>query len=229
MMQFGLSIALSAVLVLSLALLLSFGSLGYKRQNKRNFSFLCEFPFEFVEGNDPFSKASSFFVISLAASSALCCTCCLWNSALLVYLPLGIALVLLGVFRAVGLVLLFRVPAYHFKFHSLLTVLYFCFSAFLSCLQAIFFLNMRSSDDPVPTIVLVVLEFVIALALCLLAINPKIASWTELESTGTADGGVEIHRPKPFVLAASEWTAIALELASSLIFLFGIAYFVLSL
>lgn len=228
MMQLGLSITLSCVLALSLALVLVLGGMGYRRQNKRGFSFLCEFPFELVEGGDSFSKASSFFAIVLSASSALCCTCSLWNASFLPYLALSILLAVFGLLRAVGMVLLYRIPAYQFKFHSLLTVLYFCFSALIACLEAIVFLNMRTVEL-IPSVAFMALEFLFGVLLCLLAINPKLAHWTELESSGTKDGGVEIHRPKPFVLAASEWAAMLLDVCSSLVFLLGIAYFVLKL
>ncbi len=220
-MNTAFSISTISLIVLSVALILVCGCLGYKKNNKQSFSFLSYFPFEINEGNDACSRVSSFAVFLLASSLALASTGMLWNADFRPYLSVGIFMAIFGVLKAVSLVFLFRVPAYHFKFHCGVSVVYFCLVALTSAFAGIFFMNMSKAFEG-GALALMILEFLFALVLVGLAVNPKLSKWTELERVGNEDGSVEIRRPKPFVLAFSEWCALALDLLSALTFVIGV-------
>lgn len=220
-MNMAFSISTLALMAFSAILLTLCGCLGFRKNNKRNFSFLSYFPFEINEGNDACSRVSSFAVFLFAFSLALASTGMLWNADFRPYLSVGIFMAIFGVLKAVSLVFLFRVPAYHFKFHCGVSVVYFCLVALTSAFAGIFFMNMSKAFEG-GALALMILEFFFAIVLVGLVINPKLSKWTELESVGNEDGSVEVRRPKPFVLAFSEWCALCIDLLSVLTFVIGI-------
>ncbi len=223
-MSTAFAITLAALLLCSLLSMLLFGVFGFRKENKRGYSFLSDFPFELNEGRHPLSRVSAWSVFFLAAFLALSSSTLLWNRDFAPYLPFAIVLAVLGALKAVSFVLLYRVPAYRFKFHILIDVFYFCFAALSCAFMGIFFLNMRAANSPL-ALGLMGVEVFLAVCLCLLALNPKLANWTQMSSTASEDGSVHLSRPKPFVLAFSEWIAIFLDCLSSSLFLLGVLFF----
>lgn len=220
-MSMGFSIFALGLIALSLGAIIGFGLIGYKGNNKKAFSFLSYFPFELNEGHDLWSRLSSYSVFLLAGALALASTGMLWNENFRPFLSVAIFMAIFGILKAVALIFVFRVPAYHFKFHCVVSVAYFSLVALTSCFAGIFFLNMSKVFES-GAIAMMVIEFVCAFLLACIAINPKLSKWTELESVGNEDGSVEIRRPRPFVLALSEWCAIFVDLLATLTFVVGI-------
>lgn len=220
-------IAFSSLLVICFATLIVSGCIGHKKSAKRGYSFLSEFPFELNEGHDLASQVSRIAVYASAASLALSSSSLLWDSDFYPYLTFALIIAILGLLKAVGFVFLFKIPAYNCKPHILVSVLYFAFNAILCAFEGIFFLNLRSASEAT-ALVLMGCEFALALLLCLLSVNPKLSSWTKMETIGNADGTIDVVRPKPFVLAFSEWLAIFADFLGTLLFVIGIALFELN-
>ncbi len=220
-------ISFSSLLALSFASLLIFGLIGHKKSANRSYSFLSEFPFELNEGQEIFSHASRISVFACALSLALCCTSLLWDSDFHPYLTFAIVIAIIGVAKAACFVFLFKIPAYNCKPHILASVLYFALSAILCAFEGIFFLNLRAVDE-ITSLVLMGLEWALAIVLCLLSLNPKLSSWTKMKSVANEDGSIEVVRPKPFVLAFSEWLAILSDALGTIVFVIGIALFELN-
>ena len=217
-------ISFSSLLIASFVCLLSFGLIGYKKGSQRGYSFLSDFPFEINERRDSLSQVSRIATLAAGLSFALAETSLLWDSDFYPYLTLAIVIASLGIIKAALFICLFKVPAYHFKMHILVNVLYMALTALLCAFEGIFFLNLRSVSE-VAGLVLMGLEFALALLLCLLSLNPKMSSWTKMDTAMNADGSVNVVRPKPFVLAFSEWIAIFADLLGTLLFVIGIALF----
>ena len=59
-----------------------------------------------------------------------------------------------------------------------------------------------------------VLIGVIALAVAIILVNPRLKTWAKLEKVVDEDGASSLKRPKPFVLAFSEWIVIFLGVLS---------------
>ena len=220
-------ISFSSLLIVSFACVLIFGLAGYKKKNERGYSFLSEFPFELNENQNVLSQVSRVAVYASGLAFALAETSLLWDSDFYPYITLGIVITVLGVAKAACYILLYKVPAYHFKAHILVSVLHMALTGLLCAFEGIFFLNLRSVSE-VPALVLMGCEFAFALLLCILAVNPKMSSWTKMETIGNEDGSVEVVRPKPFVLAFSEWLAVFADFAGTLLFVIGIALFELN-
>ena len=220
-------ISFSSLLFLSFACVLIFGLAGYRKKKERGYSFLSEFPFELNENQNGLSQISRVAVFASGLSFALAETSLLWDNDFYPYITLGIVITVLGIAKAACYILLYKVPAYHFKPHILVSVLHMALTGLLCAFEGIFFLNLRAVSE-VPALVLMGCEFAFALLLCVLAVNPKMSSWTKMETIGNEDGSIEVVRPKPFVLAFSEWLAIFADLAGTLVFVLGIALFELN-
>ncbi len=220
-------IAFSSLLVVTFLCVLIFGLSGYKKKKERRYSFLCEFPFELNERENALSQASRLAVYASGFAFALAETSLLWDGDFYPYLTLGIVIASLGVVKAALYILLYKVPAYHFKLHILVSVLYMALTALLCAFEGIFFLNLRSISEAT-ALVLMGFEFAFALIFCFLAANPKMPSWTKMKTIGNEDGSVEVVRPKPFILAFAEWIAIFADFAGTLLFVIGIALFELN-
>ncbi len=219
-----ITIAFSSLLLVCFVSLLVSGTIGHKKSAKRGYSFLSEFPFELNEGHDIASQVSRISVYACAASLALSSSSLLWDSDFYPYLTFAIVIAVLGVLKATLFAFLFKIPAYNCKPHILVSVLYFAFNAILCAFEGIFFLNLRSVNE-ITALILMGIEFALALLLCLLSVNPKLSSWTKMETIGNADGSIDVVRPKPFVLAFSEWLAVFADVLGTLAFVLGIALF----
>ncbi len=222
-----LIISFSSLLLLTFFCAFILGLFGYKKNKGRGYSLLCEFPFELIENQNGLSQASRLALYASGLSFALAQTSLLWDSDFYPYLTLGVVIASLGIIKAACYILLYKVPAYHFKAHILVSVIYMALTALLCAFEGIFFLNLRAISE-VPALVLMGCEFALALLLCFLSANPKLSSWTKMETIGNEDGSVEVVRPKPFVLAFSEWLAIFADFCATLLFVIGIAFFELN-
>lgn len=216
-----------AATTVCLAVFLILGFANFKKEKKRSFSFLSYFPFEIEEGKGTLSVMTEIasFATSLfvgAFSSAL-----LWDSSFQPFWSLAIVMVCIGLTKAVLQCLLFRVPAYHFKSHISLVAVSFCLNALSSFVMGLFFLNTRSVE-PASCLTFMALEWVFAFANLFLILNPKLAHWTEMKTEVNEDGTTVAKRPRPFVLAFSEWLGMGIDFLSGALFVIGLFFYSLS-
>ena len=76
---------------------------------------------------------------------------------------------------------------------------------------------------------LAIICLVIALIKGLILVNPRLSKWTELQSSVGSDGVVTSSRPRPFILAFSEWLTLFLDILSLLIYIIGLLIFSLEI
>ena len=82
----------------------------------------------------------------------------------------------------------------------------------LASLNGLIFLNLsRFSEKETAVFVLSIMQFVISLSVVFILINPRLKNWAQLEKVVDEDGGSSLKRPRPFVLAFSEWSIIFLS------------------
>ena len=88
----------------------------------------------------------------------------------------------------------------------------------LTSINGIIFINL-SKGCKLETLVFVlsIIMFVIALAVAIILVNPRLKTWAKLEKVVDEDGASSLKRPKPFVLAFSEWITIFLGVISFLL------------
>ena len=85
----------------------------------------------------------------------------------------------------------------------------------LTSINGIIFINLsRGRKLETLVFVLSIVMFVIALAVAIILVNPRLKTWAKLEKVVDEDGASSLKRPKPFVLAFSEWIVIFLGVLS---------------
>ena len=78
----------------------------------------------------------------------------------------------------------------------------------LTSINGIIFINL-SKGCKLETLVFVlsIIMFVIALAVAIILVNPRLKTWAKLDKVVAEDGDSSLKRPKPFVLASRVWIA----------------------
>ena len=122
------------------------------------------------------------------------------------------------------------VPAYAFGPHLSSTVAFFFSSIMVDVVSGICLLNCygKGSEGTEAPLAFAIILFLLALAKGILLVNPKLSRWTELSSYMDQDGVVTTKRPRPFVLASSQWACLLLDLVSFLLIALG-SYLTLAL
>ena len=222
-----LVVPFSAFLALGFASMAAFGAIAYRKKSGRGYSFLTLFPFELSDGKDALSRVSRVLVFVCACATALSSTILLWDPSFQPFLGLSSLLAGLGLLKAASFVFLFLLPAYRLKPHMLANTLYFAFVTLSCAVEGIFFLSLRGVHEAA-SLAFMGCEFALALSAVLISLNPKMGSWAKMKTVENEDGTMGLERPKPFVLAFSEWLLILFDLLGSLLFVIGSGLFELN-
>lgn len=202
---------------ISLGFCFYFGTSSFKKTHKASYSLLSDFPFELFEAKDSSSNLARVFFFVYAA-------CSLGQGSLLLILQgnasfqyllgLGIILLLLKGGEIGTMLGLTYVPAYDTKRHLSLFVAFGGVSFLEALVSGFTSLNLGKMlpEAPVLSYAFMIVFFVFALILGLLMLNPKLTRWPELKTEMSEDGSILTTRPRPFVLAFSEWVVVAANL-----------------
>lgn len=202
---------------------LFFGAKTFRKARGESYSPLRHFPFEMNEGNDFPCWASKacfvfFFLVLFFFGSLLL----LDSSLRSAYLQTGVLLSSVSFVASSFLALLFFTPAYRFRLHLPFAVLGLGFVTIFGAAAGFAFYSFRLLFGSTAYLFMA-LEFAFALGNALLIINPKMRDWTRLNVMMEPDGSLTSSRPKIFVLAFSEWLAIALYFAEAITLAIGLA------
>lgn len=214
-------LALSIAPLLLLVLFLVLGFRIHKIETKSSFSLLTMFPFEFLSGPQGKRKATVtafYFYAALDAFAGAYLLLTLNKHTFL--LALAIVLLIVALLKDVAMAAMGLISAYSPKAHLLCFVVYSGLSVLEAAVAAISFANLTSIDNSLA------LGFCVAMVVLgglsfLLLINPRLSHWGELRSEMDENGDITTFRPKPFVLAFSEWLLIFISEASTLVALLG--------
>lgn len=204
------------------ALLLMTSFLTYQKGMKKKFDILSEFPYELMDKKSDLAIVTRltflmsfvtlvpwlFFQLEAVAISATLSTMTWFVFA---FFALFIAL-----FVAISL----TDPAVE-KGHNFLFAGACAFLTISSGTEGTYLIRISSSaGNGVMSSLLIlmgILCFLIALASLAILVNPKLKNWPKLEAVSETDGTVTFKRPRPFVLAFSEWILLFLAIAFSVI------------
>ena len=204
------------------AIFLLYFLLGYaqfeptmKDDRKRMFSILTDFPYEMMPKN-----RKNYALIFLAGYFLLSL---LTNVSMFInfydYAPTITGLLIISAFLALSYAF------FNLRIHKLTASLekshlgrFFVMGLaliLLASINGIIFINL-SRGHKLETLVFVlsIIMFVIALAVAIILVNPRLKTWAKLEKVVDEDGASSLKRPKPFVLAFSEWIVIFLGVLS---------------
>lgn len=202
-------------MTLALILALVFGALlfltsllSYKVENGRQFDLFNEFPYELMNG-----KTRGAFISRLNFSLFLV-TLLPWTffqiqsargSNTLTMLTMIIFLALIA-FVALTVIISLTNPSNE-KTQNYLFVGESATLVISSGMEGFYILKVASGGM---TIFMGIVCFIIALVSLGILVNPKLKNWPKLDAVAETDGTVTYKRPRPFVLAISEWALIIL-------------------
>ena len=214
--------------VFLLALGLSFGTRGYAKAEEKRFSFLTMFPQELFDGKDSSRVGARLFIYGYAFLDAFIgCFPLVVGFLPQSFLPFAVLFLVFGVVKNASLIVLVRAPAYEFKPHLLAFVVYAGFSVLSMTMAAILFVNLRIYSQTL-AVVFTVLAGLLGIGELFVIVNPKLSQWTKLRASVDAEGNVDTSRPRPFVLAFSEWILFALSTLGTLVGILGFTLLALS-
>ena len=186
-----------------------------KGDRKRMYSILTDFPYEMTPKN-----GKNYALIFLAGYFLLSL---LTNVSMFInfydYAPTITGLLIISAFLALSYAF------FNLRIHKLTASLekshlgrFFVMGLtliLLTSINGIIFINLsRGRKLETLVFVLSIVMFVIALAVAIILVNPRLKTWAKLEKVVDEDGASSLKRPKPFVLAFSEWIVIFLGVLS---------------
>ena len=211
------------------ALFVLFGRMDLKRRG-RKYDYLSGFIFEHGEVSDKLGIASRTMLSLFFAFGVLGCFVLSFSEETSGLLGLLVLLGVLALLEGISGEAISIVPAYAFGPHLSSTVAFFFSSIMVDVVSGICLLNCygKGNEGTEAPLAFAIILFLLALAKGILLVNPKLSRWTELSSYMDQDGVVTTKRPRPFVLASSQWACLLLDLASFLLIALG-SYLTLSL
>lgn len=204
-------IAIAApLLVFFVYLLLSWGGLTTSKPEK--LSFLTGFPYEAYERKK--NSVGFYALIVFLASEALLNISMFVNYSDTSADIIGL-LVLSATLTVTMFFLIIRIhtlTASRERIHLTRFYLMGLGLLLLSSVNGIIFLNLsKGTKNETAVFVTSIMQFVVALSSVFILINPRLKNWAQLEKVVDEDGGSSLKRPRPFVLAFSEWSIIFLS------------------
>lgn len=202
-------------------LLLTTSFLAYQKGMKKKFDVLSEFPYELMDKNSNLALVTRltfiFFFVTLSpwlyfqlemASTSETLSAMGW-----------FVLASFAIFIALFIAISMTNPAYE-KAHNFYFVGASGFLTISAGLEGTYILRISSSAGSDLTSILLTVTavfcFLVALAALITLVNPKLKNWPKLDAVAETDGTISYKRPRPFILALSEWVLLLLAFVFSL-------------
>lgn len=207
--------------------LMIFIALKGKKKLGEPYDFLTYFPYElFDDSREPHFLAARLFealafLLPVAGLGYYLSTVAADGWGALSF-PLGLTLMFFA--SALALVFVSLVPAKFPKEHTVLFFLSTATSLLTLAMVGFYFLNrylLGEATNNAATLTVAIILFVFAAFLLLLLVNPKLAHWADMEKVAEKDGTVSLKRPRPFVMACSEWLTSFVYLLGAAVALIG--------
>ena len=203
--------------VVLFAAFIFFGLWNYRKEQGRKYDFLTEFPYEMLGKKTAISRFVSSLLGAYLISLVLLCVFQIslfyQSSTLLPFIIVGGFLTL-----AYGIVTMFlsTLSASNEKAHLNLFVINAGFLVVNASMNGIFlWAASRGLTMEIASKILGTICFFAAVAAVLVMMNPKLKDWPLLENVAEPDGTVSFRRPRPFILAWSEWILLFVSLMVS--------------
>ncbi|OPZ34519.1 MAG: hypothetical protein BWY98_01047 [Tenericutes bacterium ADurb.BinA155] len=224
-MNLGFLIAVCSGLILFFILFYLFGTLHYHKAEDHRFNPLSYFPYEEFEGpNDAFLSLARIFAGAFLIAQGLSAVLLLGaeepNATMKTF---SILVAILGGMEMVLLFFLLLLPAKYARAHIFVVVFYFCISVLYGVLGGSLLYGQAVYNDALAKtlgIILMVLGFIVLALL----INPRFTNWARLHAENTSDGEKIVFRPRFFILAASEWLVLILNIIMTILILLGLYF-----
>lgn len=208
-MNIGLFLAGSIASFVGLAFFFLMGFLSFfrKRVKKPRYDFLTDFPFELYDGINQTSILSrlGFMVYQLAfiviAFSAFSINIIPGLNAYVIFL------LVLFFIKGTTFVFLLFVPASNERVHMAFALSSFILEATCSFVIGLVYFQFTNDSYAIFGWVFSIISWVLTAINLSLVLNPRLSSWAKMNVVEDMDGA-HLEKPRPFILAFSEWIAI---------------------
>lgn len=218
-MNLPLMILLASIGLLSFLAAFFLGRKGYGQAEDRKYDILVDFPFEMVNARHPFSFAGKILFLAFHlcfpfAPMAIALSSYTGLTGMSIFL---MALLLLLSLSHAGLLL---VSPSKTKGHVSLALSSFLLGGFCSFFYGLLFFQFRL-EKPELSYAISIILWVLSGLFLLLALNPKLPSWAKMKVVEDINGA-HLEKPRPFILAFSEWLSLFLDLAFFIVSFIGL-------
>jgi hypothetical protein len=219
-MSLSIFLVLLALPLIGLALMLSFGLAG-QRHIKEPYTLLSYFPYElFKDSRGPYFPYARFgegilLLGEVALPAYLVSRYVSYGEPMLSF---AIALVVLSGCASLASLFMTLVGLSDEKGHLLLAISAALLEVLVVSMEGYLLFNSAPSQaNGTLCYVFAAVLWFFALAILLPYFNPKLGDWAKMSKVVGADGSVSYARPKPFVLAFSEWLSLLCFALSNLV------------
>jgi hypothetical protein len=227
-MNLSLVVSLLSGAFLSYLLMILFGYFGHKKEGER-YSLLSYFPFElFKDSRGVYYSFARIFeaiylLLFLSGPSLFLYRYSSYGNSLVSYYAF---LLMWAVVSSVSFFVVSLLPPSHEKAHFTWLFAFAASSTTLFTMEGFNLFNLAKSSTHA-TIAYVFGALLLLLALGMIAplFNPKLSHWAEMDHQAETDGTISLKRPRPFVLAFSEWMLSLISFVGFVLSL--IAYYLL--
>ncbi len=190
-----------------IAFTLIFSINSFRMRQRRNFSFLNEFPFELTQGvGTNFIRYMHVLILLFTMMMVLFG---FYRIEFALAHFSGLVFLMSWTVTSFLIYLIFIVKFTSVKRHLLVASLFFL----LTVLNGLMFgLYLQFSPVFILEKVYAVISYVLSGIALLLVFNPKLSHWSYMDKIEQQDGTTIVLRPKIFVLAATEWALIIINI-----------------
>ena len=206
------SIIIAAV---SFTIFMVFSMLNYKKRYNVTYNLRNMFPYEFnYETTFKDNLIGNIFLVATSVGLVLFYVS-FFQSIGSYGLP--IITMVAGIVASVMMPFISFVPIKMIRMHLFVDVLFFIMTFLTSASFGLIMLNEYQVFMQAKSLVMAIVNFVFALGVFAILMNPKLTHWGDLEEVENSDGTKYYKRPKYFVLAFSEWLIMFFMIASTIL------------
>jgi hypothetical protein len=222
----GVYLSLALASLLFFVLYLFFGFFG-KKQARDKYDFLSYFPYEFFDGSQSlytilarvFQNVSNacplvaigYFISTIVEDG--------WGA-----LGFPLALALMAFLALLSHLFVSLVPARFPREHTSLFFAEMASSLLTLFMGGLYFFNEYLLGEIALKglgLGISIGLFVLAAFLLLALVNPKLSHWADMKKVAQPDGSIKLERPRPFVMAFTEWLGIFAYACGGLLLILG--------
>lgn len=222
----GVYLSLAIASLLFFALYLFFGFYA-KKQAGEKYDFLSYFPYEFFDG----SRSTNALIARIFQNLANACPLVSIGYFLSTIAEDGwgalgfpLALGLMAFLALLSHLFVSLVPARFPREHTALFFAEMAFSLLTLFMGGLYFFNEYLLGEVAGEglkLALSIALYVLAAFLLLALLNPKLSHWADMKKASQPDGSIKLERPRPFVMAFTEWLGVFVYALGGLLLILG--------
>ena len=198
--------------VVSFAIFMVFSMLNYKKRYNVTYNLRNMFPYEFnYETTFKENLIGNIFLVATSVGLVL-----FYVSFFQSMNNFGLPIITMvaGIMASVMMPFVSFVPIKMIRMHLFVDVMFFIMTFLTIASFGLIMVNEYQVFAQPKSLIMAIINFVFALGVFLILMNPKLTHWGDLEEVENSDGTKYYKRPKFFVLAFSEWLIMFFMIAS---------------